>query len=263
MAPHRKRVEESRRAKKRPDFEPPAWQGYKRHFARAQHGKCGYCEANVLATGVGDVEHFRPKGAISELSEDPKSWGHERRDLANIEGRKTHRISDCGYWWLAYSWKNWLLACERCNRACKGSLFPVAEDPRPMPSPDMVETPLLLDPLGSENPGAHLQFDPLGQIKAVRGSRIGAATIQTLNLDRLRLRDSRVEKAKRIHALVHSLESVEGEVLEATLADILEMGQPEYPHAGMVRAVFEQNAEFDWADLEERCSGATPFEHQG
>ncbi len=114
MAPHRRRVEASVEAGERPEFEP-AWRSYKAHFARAQYGKCGYCEALALATGVGDVEHFRPKGEVSELGDDPETWGRERRGLANVEGRKTRRVSERGYWWLAYTWENWLLACERCN----------------------------------------------------------------------------------------------------------------------------------------------------
>ncbi len=255
MAPYRERVEASIRAGEKPEFEPPAWRSYKAHFAHAQHGKCGYCEAPALATGVGDVERFRPKGEISELDDDPQSWGRERSRLANVEGRKTRRVSDVGYWWIAYTWDNWLLACERCNGAWKRSLFPVAEDPHPTSSPDMEETSLLLNPFGSENPGAHLRFDSLGQIEAQTASRMGFETVRTLGLDRYRLRESRAEKAKRIHALVRLLASAEGDRIETTLGDIAEMGRPEYPHAGMVRTVFEQETGLDWSALEESGSG--------
>ncbi len=256
MAPLRQQVETSMQAGERPEFEPPAWQGYKEHFARTQHGKCGYCEAPALATGVGDVEHFRPKGEVSELRDDPQSWGSERPGLANIARRDTRPVSDHGYWWLAYSWGNWLLACERCNRGWKGSLFPVAEDPRPELSRDAAETPLLLDPFGSENPGTHLRFNELGHVEPLAISRMGFETVRTLGLDRHRLRDSREEKAKRIHALVRKLASVEGDRLDTTLDDIREMGRPEYPHAGMVRIVFEQETGLDWATLEGPGSGA-------
>lgn len=252
MAPHRLRVEASIRAGDRPDFEPPAWQTYKGPFASAQHGKCAYCEALVLATGVGDVEHFRPKAEISELGEDPATWGRERPELANVEGRQTRKISDRAYWWLAYSWDNWLLACDRCNRPWKGTLFPVAESPRRLPpAPDVEETPLVVDPFGSENPRAHLRFDSLGQAESVAGSRRGFETIRTLGLDRERLRDSRAEKASRIHALVRRLKTVEGERLTETLGDILEMGRSVYPHAGMVRIVFEQETGLEWSILGE------------
>ena len=167
----------------------------------------------------------------------------------------TRRVSDRGYWWLAYTWENWLLACDRCNRAWKGTLFPVAEDPRPEPAPDMVETPLLLDPFGSENPSTHLQFDPLGQVEAVPGSRMGFETVRTLGLDREQLRGFREEKAKRIHALVCRLATVEGEQLEETVDDILDMGLPKSEYAGMVRIVFERETGLDWSTLEE--SGLT------
>lgn len=255
MGPHRQRVEASVQADEKPDFEPHVWQDYKEHFARVQRGKCAYCEASALATGVGDVDHFRPKGEVSELGDDPATWGRERPWLANVKKPKYHQVSDRGYWWLAYNWENWLLACERCNRAWKGSLFPVAEDPRPKPSPGVVETLLLLDPFGSENPSAHLRFSPIGQVEASTGSRMGFETVRTLGLDREQLRMSREEKAERIHALVRRLASVNEDRLEETLSDILKMGHPERHHAGMVRAVFEQETGLEWSTLEESKAG--------
>ncbi|WP_097303523.1 HNH endonuclease family protein [Pseudomonas chlororaphis] len=52
--------------------------------------KCAYCE-----TDVGDdmdVEHFRPKGGVTEDEAHP------------------------GYWWLAHSWENLFAACTPCNQ---------------------------------------------------------------------------------------------------------------------------------------------------
>ncbi len=260
MVPHRQRVDASVETGERPDFQPPAWQSYKAHFARSQHGKCGYCEAPALATGVGDVEHFRPKGEISELDDDPQTWGGERPGLANVKGRKAPPISKLGYWWLAYSWSNWLLACSRCNQAWKGSLFPVEEHPRPELLPGMVDTPLLLSPFGTESPTAHLRFGPLGQVEAVAESRMGFETVRTLGLDREWLRAARAEKAKRIHSLVRRLTTAEGDPLEETLSDILEMGQSKHHYAGMVRIVFEQETGLDWSLLEEPQAEVTERE---
>jgi len=35
------------------------------------HGKCAYCETNVIAYQRGDVEHFRPKGAVTDENDEP------------------------------------------------------------------------------------------------------------------------------------------------------------------------------------------------
>lgn len=53
-------------------------------------GKCAFCETSDQQL---DVEHYRPKKG--------------------------------GYYWLAYSWDNLLLACTKCNRA-KGNKFEIA-----------------------------------------------------------------------------------------------------------------------------------------
>ncbi len=248
MRPFREGVEASVRAGDKPTFKD-AWRPYKQSLAQAQHSKCGYCE--VITTTIGDVEHFRPKGSISELYEDPTTWGRERPALANVEGRRTRRVSDQGYWWLAYSWTNFLFACERCNRAWKKDLFPVKEAPRTLP-PEAInsETPLLLDPYGTENLSRHLRFSDLGQVEAHDHSQLGFETIRTLGLDRETLQSAREEKAKKVHSRVQALRQAEGDKLDVILREVLEMGSARYPHAGMVRIVFEQATGLSWSVLE-------------
>ena len=56
------------------------------------HEKCAYCETSYRATDSRDVEHFRPKGGVTE------SPGHK------------------GYWWLAADWQNLLPSCPPCNQ---------------------------------------------------------------------------------------------------------------------------------------------------
>ena len=48
-----------------------------------------------------DVEHFRPKAEVKEAGEN-----HQ------------------GYWWLAYSWENLLIACKTCNQEYKRIKIP-------------------------------------------------------------------------------------------------------------------------------------------
>ncbi len=59
--------------------------------------KCAYCEGELL--GDVDVEHFRPKGAVTDDPNHP------------------------GYWWLAHSWDNLLASCEHCNQSRRQHLI--------------------------------------------------------------------------------------------------------------------------------------------
>lgn len=56
------------------------------------HEKCAYCESTYRAVDALDVEHFRPKGAVTESPNHP------------------------GYWWLAAVWTNLLPSCPACNQ---------------------------------------------------------------------------------------------------------------------------------------------------
>lgn len=87
---------------------------------------CAYCQRQ-LDENRGEVDHFRPKSGR-------KSAGHS------------------GYWWVAYSFENYFLACGSCNGPlCKSDQFPL-EDPQARAKPldeDSLsrERPLLLNPV--------------------------------------------------------------------------------------------------------------------
>src|SRR5262245_37503875 len=93
---------------------PGIWKDFKAFFSYAQFGKCGFCESPILETYPGDVEHYRPKSAISALRDDVDALGQQREALAGITGRLTDTVSSTGYYWLAYEWSNYLLACSVC-----------------------------------------------------------------------------------------------------------------------------------------------------
>lgn len=69
------------------------------------HGKCAYCESPYRALDAMDVEHFRPKGGISECK------GH------------------LGYWWLASDWNNLLPSCPACNQRRKHAQYTLGITP--------------------------------------------------------------------------------------------------------------------------------------
>ena len=245
----RERVELDVENGRLPTF-PDHWRSdrVKRLLAKAQCSKCGYCEIKVLAGSTGDIEHFAPKGQIHDIKyemnpqgESIPCWGKEKEGLSNIKGRETVVICKTGYWFHAYDWTNYLLACERCNTAYKRCLFPVVENPRPLPpTKDNPDTPMLLNPF-DEDPIPHLHFDEIGQITAKTDK--GKATIDVCGLDRETLRDARQEKAERAYLiLAEYLMSEDPSDLKA----ILKSGSIEYEHAGMVRSIIYHEMGFTW-----------------
>jgi uncharacterized protein (TIGR02646 family) len=134
--------------------------------------KCAYCEAPAPASASWDVEHYRPKGRVSERRDHP------------------------GYYWLAYEWDNLLLSCELCNRRRKDrptweqgdqgttsgkvDRFPLADEMTRAMAPDhdlAAEARLLLDPT-VDDPEAHVRFDLDGHAVPAQGSAMGAASIE-------------------------------------------------------------------------------------
>lgn len=134
----------------------------KNALKRAQHHKCCFCEARFAANYAGDVEHYRPKGAVTSPGQ--KLWP--------------------GYYWLAYAWSNLFYACADCNQYRKRDQFPLADEgarARDHHADLAAETPLLLDPGGDRDPRQHIIFKadvPVGQTDA------GRVTINLLKLDR-------------------------------------------------------------------------------
>ncbi len=146
------------------------------------HSKCAYCEARVGVTSKPDVEHYRPKGNITNEFGD----------------------TDQGYWWLAGEWDNLLLACQTCNRrfreSGKGNFFPIAgerAEPYTTGADLAAEEPLLLDPT-VDQPDDHLVFLDDGSV--VSDTERGRTTIQIIGLNREALQHARreaIDQARR------------------------------------------------------------------
>jgi uncharacterized protein (TIGR02646 family) len=148
-----------------------------------QHGKCCYCESKILHTGPGDVEHYRPKAGYQQNSKDA--------------------MQKPGYYWLAYSWDNLLLSCERCNRHYKKNLFPLLHSEKRAKShiDDVcIETPLLINPTLME-PKNHIGFrDEIPY--PIDDSIYGKTTIEALGLNREVLNEVRRTKLEELKNLV-------------------------------------------------------------
>lgn len=142
----------------------------KQALIRWQHGKCAFCEAKIDANQYGDVEHFRPKGAVT----DPV----------------TGQLIRPGYWWLAYEWSNLFYGCQLCNQAFKKNHFPLADPAARASGPEddlAAEAPLLLNPERDE-PAEHLGFE--AELIVPKTAR-GEATVRLLGLDREAMDEAR------------------------------------------------------------------------
>ena len=117
------------------DYDNALWTELKQYLFFISKGKCGYCEQRVTGVYAGDVEHYRPKKKVTDDPAHP------------------------GYFWLAYDEQNYVPVCQKCNGArAKANHFPL--DPNSTraiaPGADLsLEKPLLVNPLGSEEPTTH------------------------------------------------------------------------------------------------------------
>jgi hypothetical protein len=188
------------------------------------------------------------------LPDGREAWGDEIKEGTNFYGRRRIVLSHSGYHWLAYSWKNYVLTCERCNTVCKGSFFPVIEPPArclpPKPGIEAEETALLINPFDGPSPAEHLKFSDLGLVDSWNGSRHGWETLRTYGLYRQSLIDVRAPVGRRVYHLIQTFRFSEDEKeKDKALDDLQEMGRADRAHAGMVRTMFEQHTELRWADL--------------
>lgn len=141
-------------------------------------GKCAYCECD-LGDQHGDIEHYRPKGAVAD--EDLKP--------VKIKNKAGKTRDHWGYYWLAYDPMNLMPACIKCNQATRGGVgkltrFPVKAGTTHA-STHMhnlgAEKPLLINPL-IEDPDQHFDIDLDTGIMSGKSDR-GDACIRILNLN--------------------------------------------------------------------------------
>src|SRR5215213_1134522 len=120
------------------EYDNALWTELKQYLFFISKGKCGYCEQKVIGVYAGDVEHYRPKKKVTDDPAHP------------------------GYYWLAYDEQNYVPVCQNCNGArAKANHFPL--DPNSTrataPGADLsLEKPLLINPLGSDEPTTHFEF---------------------------------------------------------------------------------------------------------
>jgi uncharacterized protein (TIGR02646 family) len=189
-----------------------------------QSDKCCFCESNITATGYGDVEHFRPKGG----------WIQKDND----------KLSDIGYYWLAYDWDNLFCSCQICNQKFKKNYFPL-ENPTERATNHQadleLEKPLLIHP-ANDDPSQHLHFvKELVKHKTAKGRE----TIERTGIDRDELDERRREKYLFIKGLLDLLSVLNaGRIQEPKVQEVIltlqELVTPRQPYFAMVRDNFKQ-----------------------
>ena len=267
--------------------EPPPKKAYpfKRYKERAVcralddlfHEKCAYCESTYRAVDALDIEHYRPKGGVTECP------GHS------------------GYWWLAAAWRNLLPSCPACNQrrhqtvfdpgmtleeferasrqepdrlTGKANSFPVRDDKWVKTEEEHIEDedPLLINPC-ERDPANHLEFffdwdrktyiweaDPINALVRPRSSAgtdddYGKASIAIYGLNRAGLVRERAARVKLLQKLcvpvVDLARDMEGKPSLAELAqslvrlrkyraNLMALTQPDQPYAGMARAFLSE-----------------------
>ena len=158
------------------------------------HGKCAFCEALIAADQPGDMEHFRPKGRVTDAN---------NQDIPKEDG-SPHP----GYYWLAYNCKNLLPVCKDCNspssdnsggvRIGKWNQFPVEDYRAERPGEEVNEKPLLINPV-LENPNEHMKLARNGVFAARNGSSKGQTCIDIFGLN---LREALVKSRKGVYKSV-------------------------------------------------------------
>ncbi|NOX96421.1 MAG: hypothetical protein GXP04_15415 [Alphaproteobacteria bacterium] len=160
-----------------------------RHKLHERHhdGKCCYCERRRDIKIERDVEHYRPKKAVTEAT--------------------SHK----GYWWLAYDWSNLLISCKTCNTMFKGNKFPIVSEANRVSEEGDVngEDPLVLNP-AIEDPEPYISYlyERSGRewtafpiACPTHHPERGVATIKVAGLDRTGLMGSN-ERAEYVQSLM-------------------------------------------------------------
>jgi len=160
------------------EFKTTLWSNpkVKNFLHESQHGKCCYCERTRDQKDF-DVEHFRPKAEVKEIRDHP------------------------GYWWLAYSWENLLVACKACNQK-KSSHFPLKDERKRAYGENCnlgEEEPFLINPL-EEEPELFIEYDirETGlMVKALGKCERGRKTVNELTgINDRKVMEERADKLK-------------------------------------------------------------------
>ncbi len=170
--------------------------------------KCAYCESFVAHVAPEDIEHFRPKAAITT--------------------QKGDKLVP-GYYWLGADWNNLLLSCIKCNRSNnepinlrdgivenmgKANHFPLSDETKRIRihgnENDIVTENNYVEIINPciEDPNDYLLFKDNGQVKALNSK--GEYSIEVYGLFRADLVLRRKKTCKALHkTLVELIKTIQ------------------------------------------------------
>lgn len=217
------------------------------------NNKCAYCETPIEPGEPGDVEHFRPKGAVLEDDGTPVT-------CTEANG---HEYDHPGYYWLAYEWTNLLPSCRNCNtrgkESGKGNFFPLVPPPnggKPFrataPSEEADEVAALVHPW-REDPNEHFAFDKDGHVLAA--SDRGKASVDLLGLNREQLvtnREQTYSTAKDKFNLYMGKASTDTVSLQRLQEELRAWREGRWPYSAVARVALAEEKE----ELKKRMDAA-------
>jgi hypothetical protein len=186
--------------------------------------KCGWCEKICEVRRELNVEHYRPKTRVTH-------WMGSPNCISDVPPGEID-IGE-GYWWLAFEWSNYSLACSPCNQGWKRNLFPL-DEPRSscVEGVEIQEFPLLLNPFSSFKTSDHFRWTQFGYVEPV--SRQGEATIVTCGLNRSALVKLRFDMS---YLVISELSKLRRELVAQDQFAIVE-------RFGTLRKLCDRDAEF-------------------
>ena len=224
------------------------WASIKPKLRDIFHGKCWYSEAPQQGTDV-DVDHFRPKRRIAELT--------------------SAQPSHPGYWWLSFSPENYRYSCIVANRrrkdiatgdvGGKADHFPIFDETKRAWTPEcdcLEEEPKLLDPcepadVGLLTFGANGEAMPRYKQSDQRKANERAVTsIKYYHLNhtefvkaRIALRDNlekRIFAARRAFSKLDSGDSFHADSYKQEISSLRDMIKRSAPYSSFCIALLDQ-----------------------
>jgi len=186
------------------------WGELKDILSELSHHKCWYCESRENRSDNA-VDHYRPKNRVAES------------------------VSEEGYWWLAFNWRNYRYSCTFCNSLRKDKQtgqtggkqdhFPLFNEEKRVTDREGdldEESPLLIDPSRALEPGM-LCFDDDGRAAPESTAEedklayeCAKTSIERYNLNHSDLVETRFELARDIRKLVRQ---IDGYLIKARKGD--------------------------------------------
>lgn len=172
------------------------------------------------------------------------TWERNKKTFRDGEKRTP------GYWWLAYSFDNYVFSCFWCNNH-KRTRFPVrGRRPALSPGSESREKPLLLNPC-TDDPTGHLDFDELGVVHGMTDE--GRFTVHVCGLDR---RDLLPERRRTATSIMRDINDVQDAFVQdnemaqqQTLHRLLEVCLPDAPYAALARALVARHLGLSYEEL--------------